>query len=100
MRLDHWMQENNRSVAEMAALLTLCSERAVYRYIDGSRIPRPPIIARIRLVTAGKVTADDFFGGGENVKTARSNVAAQQKPRASLRKLGSTARKLSGSARA
>ena len=93
------MQENNRSVAEMAALLVLCSERAIYRYMDGSRIPRPPIIARIRLVTAGAVTADDFFTDGD-LKVSRSAVPTQQKRRASLRKAGATVCKSPGSARA
>lgn len=37
------------------------SRQALHRYRQGSRIPRPEVLAKIKKATAGAVTADDFM---------------------------------------
>lgn len=38
------------------------SYQAVWRYLAGERIPAPDVMVRIKEVTKGAVTADDFYG--------------------------------------
>lgn len=37
------------------------SPQAVYRYLDGSRMPKRPILLKISEQTGGAVTANDFI---------------------------------------
>lgn len=43
---------------------------SVSRWISGQRMPRPAMIALIKTVTRGAVTADDFMGSEEDDEEA------------------------------
>lgn len=60
MRLSSYMGERGLSDADMAALICDCSASAVKKWRNGMRIPRPRFLARIRDVTDGEVSFNDF----------------------------------------
>ena len=60
MKLSSYMQENGLSDAKLAVQLGICSASAVAKWRQGNRVPRTPMIIRLRQITEGKVTADDF----------------------------------------
>ena len=41
------------------------SVQSVHRYLNGERIPKREVMARIAAVTGGKVTPNDFFEPAE-----------------------------------
>ena len=65
MHIDQWMKARNLSNEEMARKIrtkTLtCDPSQVSRYRRGLIRPGWGIIARIKVVTAGAVSADDFM---------------------------------------
>ena len=61
MKLSSWLTERNLSPDTFARLIGVGSVRTVYRYLDGSRTPKRDVLTAIVVVTAGKVTANDFF---------------------------------------
>ena len=61
MRLESYMNEHDLGDAAMAAQIGGCSASAVRKWRYGHRIPRAPVIIRIRQITGGLVTADDFI---------------------------------------
>lgn len=68
MRLVKWMAKAGLRPDTLAPKIGV-TPTAVYRYLDGSRIPDPPIMAKIREVSGGRVTADDFYRFSPRVAT-------------------------------
>jgi transcriptional regulator with XRE-family HTH domain len=60
MKLDQFISESGLSRADFAKAIGV-SEVSVTRYIGGSRIPRPVVLAKISEVTKGSVTPNDFL---------------------------------------
>ena len=60
MTLAEWMNVNAKTREEVAASLQV-SEVSVGRYLTGARRPKPMIVLKIKAMTKGLVTADDFL---------------------------------------
>lgn len=60
MKLADFLSDKGMSRADFAAALGV-SEVTITRYVGGRRMPRVEHLRRIREVTAGAVTADDFL---------------------------------------
>lgn len=60
MTLSDYLRDTQQSDAHFARLIGV-KRQYVQRYRNG-RIPSPEIMTRIADATAGKVTANDFFG--------------------------------------
>ena len=60
MRLADYLEHHDVSVADLAAELGV-SVQAVYRYKDGSRMPRPRIMRQIEELTEGLVGIADWY---------------------------------------
>lgn len=58
--LKQWMEETGKTVAEIATGCRI-SDKAVYKYLRGERIPRRPAAERIRDFTGGRVTPNSFY---------------------------------------
>jgi hypothetical protein len=52
------------------------SAQAMHRYLDGARIPRPEILARIAEVTDGRVQPNDFFSFAQSNSDVSPKAAA------------------------
>jgi hypothetical protein len=63
MRLRDWLRANQTNVIAFGRKLGLRYPKSAYRYlgVPPKRVPRPEIMARIKVLTGGKVTADDFY---------------------------------------
>lgn len=59
MNLADYLLQHQLSPAEFARRIGV-GRMSVHRYLRGERFPRPHVLRRIRAVTAGHVTADDF----------------------------------------
>lgn len=59
MKLANFLESKGISQAKFADLIGV-EQAAISRYITGTRMPRKEHLARIRTVTGGAVTADDF----------------------------------------
>ena len=59
MKLDAYLKTNDISEQKFAEQIGV-SQQAVHRYRTG-RVPTPEVMQAIIKVTAGAVTADDFF---------------------------------------
>ena len=57
--LGNWVKAQPQTVTEVAIRLGI-GRVALYRYMDGRVMPRPPVVARIERETAGAVTAADL----------------------------------------
>lgn len=64
MKLADYLSSVNLSHEHFAGLIGV-EQATVTRYVNGQRYPRPEILARIREVTSGQVTPNDFVGEGE-----------------------------------
>ena len=60
MNLKAFRDTSNLSPPDLAEMIGV-TPRAIHQYESGHRIPRPAIMARIREVTGGAVTAADFY---------------------------------------
>lgn len=60
MKLSTYLDESKITKAVFAASIEV-SVQALHRYIDGKRIPRPEVMARISAATSGRVQPNDFF---------------------------------------
>lgn len=60
MRLRQYLDEHSISVAEFAAQIGV-TVQAVYRYLDGDRLPERRIMEQIKEATGGTVTPNDFY---------------------------------------
>ena len=65
MDLQTYLQSHNLSRADIADMIGT-SVGAVNHWISGRRQPRGDMLERIKSVTQGQVTANDFFHGGES----------------------------------
>ena len=61
MRLGTYLERKKITPAEFGRLLGLKSRASVLRYISGERKPADDIMAKIKKVTKGAVTADSFY---------------------------------------
>ena len=59
MRLIEWMNKTDIDIFEAARAFNV-SIYAVRKYLRGERTPRPAIQAKIKKVTKGAVTGDDW----------------------------------------
>lgn len=59
MKLAAYLKAEGLTQQEFANRVGI-SKRAVSMYAQGHRLPRPPILARIRKITNEQVTYDDF----------------------------------------
>ena len=60
MNLASYIEGLGISVAEFGRLIDVPNRQTVHKYVRGERFPPPATLARIREVTGGRVTADDF----------------------------------------
>jgi predicted transcriptional regulator len=60
MKLADYLSDRKISQAEFAHLIG-ATQAAISRYCDHKRMPRTEHLIRIRKVTGGTVTADDFL---------------------------------------
>jgi len=60
MTLEEWRKQQGLTQAELADRLGLESRQSVYRYEKG-QLPRRTMLNKIKELTDGKVTANDFF---------------------------------------
>lgn len=60
MQLGSYLATRAIPHAEFARAINVTTT-ALYRYIDGDRVPRRDILAKIAEVTAGAVQPNDFF---------------------------------------
>jgi hypothetical protein len=60
MKLKDWLDQEKISPAVFAKRIETGTV-AVYRYLSGTRIPRPAVMAAITRETGGAVTAADFY---------------------------------------
>ena len=61
MTLSDYLRDHDLTAARFAEKIGV-SQQAVQRYARGTRMPRPPIMARIEEATGGAVQAQDFYG--------------------------------------
>jgi len=60
MQLSEWLQKHGVSQDEFADRIK-CDRTSVTRYVNGRRMPRREVLARIVAETSGAVTANDFL---------------------------------------
>lgn len=66
MRLIEYMKERDITDERMAELVGDCTVFAIRKWKYGERMPRRKQLARLREVTEGAVTANDFAGEASN----------------------------------
>ena len=59
MQIDEWRKARGWTYSDLGRALSV-SPQAARRWCLGERIPRPVELRKIRELTAGQVTADDF----------------------------------------
>ena len=80
MKLSEWLEHTGTDPADFASRINT-TPMSVSRYLSGKRIPDRAIMPRIKTVTGGAVTADDFYdlnghaptrcnGNGENAEAS------------------------------
>lgn len=74
MRWGEWVRAKELSWAEAGRRLGVTTSAA--RQFDGRRIPRPPTMRRMCQITAGEVTANDFYGLTELLAEIAAHNAA------------------------
>lgn len=60
MKLATYLSQSGTSQSAFAALIGV-SQAAVARYVRGQRMPEPKIAKKIKVVTDGAVTPNDFL---------------------------------------
>lgn len=60
MKLSIWFERTGKSPVELAESIRK-SVQAIYKYMDGSRIPRPNEMVAIYRATGGLVEPNDFY---------------------------------------
>jgi transcriptional regulator with XRE-family HTH domain len=60
MKLSEWLSSNSISDTEFAEKIGV-SRQALYRYKQGTRVPKPKIVLEIAKATDGQVSANDFY---------------------------------------
>ena len=61
MKLKRYMKRNGISVREMTRLLGLRSRATVYGYLSGNRIPMHGVMLKIKAVTNGEISPNDWY---------------------------------------
>jgi transcriptional regulator with XRE-family HTH domain len=62
MKLKDFLKKTGKTQAEFAKELGL-AENTVSRYVSAGRVPLPKIMQKIKELTGGKVTPNDFIQG-------------------------------------
>lgn len=62
MKLEEWIEKNNKSMKQVADDLG-CNYEDVRRYCAGEVIPRPDRMQKIMEYTNGEVQPNDFYKG-------------------------------------
>lgn len=62
MTLKAWLKKHGKTVEEFADAIGV-AKSSVSRWANGTRFPRPEMIARIQEATGEKVEANDFMRG-------------------------------------
>jgi transcriptional regulator with XRE-family HTH domain len=75
MTLSTYLAERNLSLTKFAEAIGVSVE-TVRRYCEGTRTPRPALMAKIKAATAGSVTADDFVPAPAPQSAAAESDAA------------------------
>jgi transcriptional regulator with XRE-family HTH domain len=78
MRLHAYLTRNDIRVDDFAAAIGVSSLSTIYRYIRGERIPCSRTMERIRDLTGGAVTADDFFRSREWWQSRQARQLAER----------------------
>ena len=60
MNLNEWCALTGKSKKEIARELGGISPRSVFRWATAEIFPKPPELIKIKLITKGAVTANDF----------------------------------------
>jgi DNA-binding transcriptional regulator YdaS (Cro superfamily) len=60
MRLSQWLEQNNRTHAELADAIGNVTAEAVRLWAAGNRMPDTKNVVRIEAVTNGEVTVSDL----------------------------------------
>lgn len=60
-KLKKYLKNNNITQKKFAELIGV-DKMTLWRYVQGSRIPKPKIMQKIFELTNGQVTANDFYG--------------------------------------
>lgn len=60
MKLDRWRRGQGLSIQALADKLE-STHQVASRYCNGTRIPVPPMMGRIYVLTHGQVTPNDFY---------------------------------------
>lgn len=60
MKLDAYLRVHGLTSAEFARACGLSGKQLIHQYRHGLRFPTPENLRRIREITSGDVTADDF----------------------------------------
>jgi len=61
MKLKQYIKDERLTYAEFGNMIGTPYPRTVQRYAEGLRIPKPDVMAKITIVTNGKVTPNDFY---------------------------------------
>jgi transcriptional regulator with XRE-family HTH domain len=64
MELRQYLCLRDITVTDFAGAIGV-SVQSVHRYLNGERIPKREVMARIAAATGGKVTPNDFFASAE-----------------------------------
>jgi transcriptional regulator with XRE-family HTH domain len=75
MNLRSHLDKQKTSPAAFAEAIGV-SVTALYRYIDGSRLPRRDVMARIAAATGGAVQPNDFFNSSIDAAPAGQGSSA------------------------
>ncbi len=59
MQLGAWLKRQNIAAVDFAERVGV-GPWSITRYVNGDRVPRPKVMARIIAATGGEVTANDF----------------------------------------
>lgn len=60
MQLSQYMKRHGKSSQQIAEAIGV-DNSSVSRYLAGKRLPTPQVMRKIKQVTNGAVTADDFY---------------------------------------
>lgn len=61
MQLESYLSKHNISIPQFATMIDASNRAVVWRYLNGIRRPSDEMLERIKRVTHGHVTANDFI---------------------------------------
>jgi transcriptional regulator with XRE-family HTH domain len=74
MKLAAYLAEHNITDADFGALIGV-TRQAIHRYKTGERVPEWPVLAKIKEITSGGVSPDDFLT--DPPQSEQSSIPAQ-----------------------